>query len=299
MRSRRLRPRGGISHRWECLRDRRLALALIMCMFAFAGCTIENADNANNTNNTNNTTPDGTPKQKLIIGYTLYEPMNYEDASGKLIGFDTELAQLVAAKLGMDVEFKLIEWSNKYLELESGAINCIWNGFTSNTADADGIQRSEKVDFSLAYMNNEQCVVVKTTNLSSLNSAAALANKKGAAEEGSAGEGVVKEFLADQTKFVGCTAQTATLNELMSGNVDFVVIDKTMAKTIIGKGDYASLSIVESIVIPAEEYSIGFKKGSDLTEKVNGALKELAADGTLAALAEKYGLSNYVITNFN
>ncbi len=273
-----------------------LTLALIMCVFAFAGCTVENADKAPSTNDG---TPDATPKQKLIVGYTLYEPMNYEDANGNLVGFDTELAQLVAAKLGMDVEFKLIEWSNKYLELESGAINCIWNGFTSNCADDDGIQRSDKVDFSYAYMNNEQCVVVKAENAATLNSKEALADKKGAAEEGSAGEGVVKGFLTDETKYVGCSAQTATLNELMSGNVQFVVIDKTMAKTIIGKGDYTSLTIVDSIEIPSEKYSVGFKKGSDLTAKVNGAIKELAADGTLAALAEKYGLSNYVITDYN
>lgn len=270
-----------------------LTLALIMCLFAFVGCSVENADAP--------ATDDGTPaaKAKLIVGYTLYEPMNYKDAEGNLIGFDTELAMLVAQKLDMDIEFKEIEWSNKYLELESGAINCIWNGFTSNCADDDGIQRSEKVDFSYAYMNNEQCVVVKTTDLATYNTAAALADKKGAAEDGSAGEGVVKGFLTDDTKYVGCSAQTATLNELMSGNVNFVVIDKTMAKTIIGKGDYASLSIVESIEIPSEKYSIGFKKGSDLTAKVNGALKELAADGTIAALAEKYGLSNYVITDFS
>ena len=270
-----------------------LALALIMCLFAFVGCSVENAD-APKTDD-----PTTEAKPKLVVGYTLYEPMNYKDADGKLVGFDTELAMLVAEKLGMDIEFKEIEWSNKYLELESGAINCIWNGFTSNCADDDGVQRSEKVDFSYAYMNNEQCVVVKTTNLATLNSAEALADKKGAAEDGSAGEGVVKGFLTDDTKYIGCTAQTATLSELMSGTVDFVVIDKTMAKTIIGKGDYAALSIVESIEIPSEKYSIGFKKGSDLTAKVNGALKELAAEGKIAALAEKYGLSNYVITDFS
>ena len=90
-----------------------------------------------------------------------------------------------------------------------------------------------------------------------------------------------------------------TLTELKSGNVDFVVIDKTMAKSIIGKGDYADLAIAEEIEIEAEQYAIGFKKGSELTAKVNIAIKELAEDGTLTKLAEKYGLSNYVITEFD
>ncbi len=256
-----------------------LVLALIMCTFVFASC-------ANNN------------EKKLVVGYTLYEPMNYMEGD-KLVGFDTELAEAVAEKLDMEIEFKLIDWKNKYLELEGGQINCLWNGFTANCADDDGVQRSEKVDFSYSYMNNEQCVVVKKSDLATLNTAAALANKKGAAEDGSAGEGVVKGFLADENNYIGCDAQTGTLTELLGSQVDFVVIDYTMANSIIGKGNYESLAIVESIEIESEEYAVGFKKGSSLTEKVNKALVELAEDGTMDELAKKYGLENYVITKFN
>ena len=255
-----------------------LALVAIMCLFTFSACAQKD--------------------DKLIVGYTIYEPMNYLDESGKLVGFDTELAEAVAKKLGMEIEFQKIEWDNKYLELESGAVNCLWNGFTSNCADDDGVQRSEKVDFSYAYMNNEQCVVVKKDNLATLNTKEALADKKGAAEKGSAGEGVAKKFLADATNtYVGKDSQAATLTELKAGTVDFVVIDKTMAKAMVGKGDYTDLAMVDAIEIEAEVYSVGFKKGSDLTEKVNKALKELAADGTLMDLAKKYGLENYIITD--
>lgn len=255
-----------------------LVLALLMCTLVLASCKKDD---------------------KLVIGYTLYEPMNYTDESGKLIGFDTELAEAVAEKLGMDIEFTLIEWSNKYSELESGNVTCLWNGFTSNCADDDGIQRSDKIDFSYAYMKNEQCVVIRKADEAVLNTADALKDKTGAAEDGSAGETVVKDFIADDKNYIGCSAQTATLTELMSQKVDFVVIDYTMARSIIGKADYSELMIVESIDIPAEEYSVGFKKGSALTEKVNGALKELAEDGTMMTLAKKYGLENYVITDFN
>ena len=76
-------------------------------------------------------------KEIIIVGYTLYEPMNYEE-DGKLVGFDTELAQKTFSDLGYNVRFRLIEWNNKYIELNSGTINCIWNGFTSNSAD-DGV----------------------------------------------------------------------------------------------------------------------------------------------------------------
>lgn len=256
-----------------------LTLALVLCLCAIVACSKK--------------------EDTLVIGYTLYEPMNYEDANGNLVGFDTELAKAVAEKLDMEVKFQLIDWPQKYSELSSGNISCIWNGFTSNCADDDGVQRSDKVDFSYAYMKNEQCVVVLKENAATLNTKEALAGKTGAAEDGSAGETVAKKFLGETGEYIGCSNQMATLTELMGKKVDFVVIDKTMAKTIIGKGNYASLTMVESIDIESEEYSIGFKKGSELTAKVNEALKELAADGTMMELAKKYGLENYVITDFD
>ena len=260
-----------------------LTLALIMCAFCFASCGQTNDDEETKT---------------LTIGYTLYEPMNYEE-NGELVGFDTEFAKAVCEKLGMEPKFQLIDWGNKYMELDSGNIDCVWNGFTYNCADDDGIQRGDKVDFSYAYMNNEQCVVVKKDNLEALNSKDALAGKKVSAEDGSAGESQAKALIGEDGKYIGVTAQMDTLTELKSGNVDFVVIDKTMAASIIGKGDYADLAVANAVTIESEQYAIGFKKGSDLTAKVNGAIKELAEDGTLAKLAEKYGLSNYVITNYN
>ena len=98
-------------------------------------------------------------KGEMVVGYTVYAPMNYYDANGDLeadetgefIGFDTELAKLVGEKLGVTIKFQLIEWGNKYAELNSNAIDCIWNGFTSNAKDDDGIERKDKVDFTHAY----------------------------------------------------------------------------------------------------------------------------------------------------
>ena len=240
----------------------------------------------------------GAAKEELVIGYTDYKPMNYIDENGKLVGFDTEFAEAVCKKLGYEPKFQIIEWNNKYMELAGGTVDCVWNGFTYNCADDDGVQRADKVDFSYAYMNNEQCVVVKTADLDALNDKASLTGKRTSAENGSAGEGCAKDLIGEGGTYVGATAQTDTLKELASGNVDFVVIDKTMAKSIIGKGDYASLSIADKIEIEGEQYAIGFKKGSELTAKINEAIKALAADGTLDRLAEKYGLSNYLIKEY-
>lgn len=89
---------------------------------------------------------------EIVVGYTIYAPMNYKDEDGNLVGFDTELAVAVFEGLGYKVSFKEIDWSKKYDEVNSGAIDCIWNGFASNFADDDGIMRTEKVDCSYNYM---------------------------------------------------------------------------------------------------------------------------------------------------
>ena len=109
-----------------------LLLAVLM-LFSFVSCAQEEQK-----------TGEGEQKQTIVVGYTIYEPMNYEE-NGKLVGFDTELAEAVFAKLGYNVTFKLIDWDQKYTELNAGTINCIWNGFTANTADSDGVARAERL----------------------------------------------------------------------------------------------------------------------------------------------------------
>ena len=108
-----------------------LMLAALMMVACFAGCGA---------------------KPTVVVGYTIYEPMNYLDEKGELTGFDTDLAKKVFGNLGYEVVFKEIKWENKYTELDSGALDCIWNGFTCNTADDDGVARADKVDFSYNYM---------------------------------------------------------------------------------------------------------------------------------------------------
>ena len=232
----------------------------------------------------------------ITVGYTIYEPMNYLDESGNLIGFDTELAQKVFSNLGYEVIFKEIKWDNKYIDLKSGTIDCIWNGFTANTSDDDGVARSQKVDFSYNYMRNKQVVVVKAG--SGITTAEDLAGKIGVAENGSAG----KEFAEDSFKsstINGVTAQVNALMEVNAGTADFAVLDDQLANSYCGKGDYANLTVVEALSGDNEFYAIGFKKKSKLTAKVNEQLEALAADGTLLALAQKYGVDLTVITDFS
>lgn len=267
-------------------------LTLVLAVLMIAGCAISFASCGDQTD-----FEKIKEKGEMVVGYTVYAPMNYYDANGDLeadetgefIGFDTELAELVGEKLGVTIKFQLIEWGNKYAELNSNAIDCIWNGFTSNSKDDDGIERKDKVDFTYAYLDNAQCVIVRAADAAKYTTAASLQGKKAAAETGSAGESYAKT-VTDADKVVGKTSQMDTFIDLKSGAVDFIVVDVLLADKIVGKGDYADLAKASAIEIDNEVYSIGCRKGSDLDDKINEALVELLNEGKIEALATKYNV---------
>ncbi|MBO5211750.1 MAG: transporter substrate-binding domain-containing protein [Clostridia bacterium] len=236
-------------------------------------------------------------KETIVVGYTIYEPMNYFDKDGKtLIGFDTDLAKAVFEGLGYEVMFQEIDWDSKYTDLNSNTIDCVWNGFTCNVKDDDdGIERSKKVDFSYNYMENRQVIVVKKD--SGITKAEDLKGKTGAAEGGSAGETYLKSF--DGANFKGCPKQTDCLNEVNAMTADFAVLDAQLAKSYCGKGNYADLQIVDDLSSDVEYYAIGFKKGSELTAKVNEQLVKLAEDGTIKKIAEEYEVLNTTILDYS
>ena len=227
-------------------------------------------------------------------GITLYAPMNYFNDDGDLVGFDTEFAEAVADYLGVEVKFQVISWPNKYLELNNGSIDLIWNGFTYGD-ESDGVSRTEYVDFTHAYLENKQVVVTLTSKLDELNSKEALAGKNAAVEGGSSGEAVAVEFAGSEDKVAKFTAQSNALLEVKSGTADFAVIDYQMAKAMVGTGDYANLSINEAFDLGSEVYAIGARKDSDLTAKINEAIVALSKNGTLKTIADKYGLTNDLI----
>ena len=141
---------------------------------------------------------------KMVIGYTIYEPMNYFDENGNFTGFDTEFAQAVCEKLGVEPEFVEIVWDTKEIELNAKSIDCIWNGMTITD------ERKETMSISLPYVKNAQVVVVKAD--STVASTADLVGKTVVAEIGSAGEAQIQgeEANADlaQAEYVGLAKQT-------------------------------------------------------------------------------------------
>ena len=253
-----------------------LTLALILAVTMFAACGEKKDDNT------------------LTCGVTIFEKMNEQLEDGSWTGFETEFAQEVGKIIGMEVDFQIIDWAQKYNELESGAIDCVWNGFTANSTDnINGVdtKRSDLVDFSYGYMLNQQCIVAKAENAEKIASAEDLKGKTACVEGGSAGASYAAT-VTDEDKILATTAQINAFAEVKSGAVDFTVVDIILAKNICGKGDYADLAIVESIELDSEIYAVGFKKGSPLTAKVNKAIKELEANGKLMELAKKYGFEN-------
>ncbi len=221
----------------------------------------------------------------LKIGYTVYEPMNYTDENGEFVGFDTEFAELVCEKLGVEAEFIEIAWDTKTVALESKEIDCIWNGMTITP------ELEEATSITTPYVKNMQVMIVKKdSGIESLEDAKGL---KVTAELGSAGEDAVQsteEFA--ESEYVGVAKQTDGLLEVKSGVSDVVVLDYVLAKSMVGEGtDYEDLMIVEGVELSVEEYGIAFRKGSDITPMVNDAIAELLEDGQLQAIAEKYGLN--------
>ena len=278
-----------------------LAIIMIAALPMLASCDGNNSNTSSNTSdNTSGNNASGSNEtgnesssasEKLICGVTEYEPMNYRDSAGNWTGFDTEFALLVGEKLGMDVEFQMIEWGNKFAELNSGAITCIWNGFTANASESDGTPRSTLCSMTYSYMLNQQCVVIKADRTGEFSSIDDLVGKSAAVESGSAGETAAQDLVGSSGNTVGASAQINTFLEVKSGAADCAIVDVLLARRIAGSGDYSDLAIAD-IELDAEVYAIGFKTGSSLTARVNQAMKELYDDGTLATLADKYGLEN-------
>lgn len=249
-----------------------LLLAAVM-VFSFAACGTKTASDSDLAYIKD--------KGTMVVGITDYAPMNFKDANGNWTGFDTEFALAVAEKLGVKVEFIEIEWSGKIMELESKAIDCVWNGMTITDEVKNGMNVTDP------YVVNAQVIVMAKDKVADYKTVEDLKDLKFVAEAGSAGEAAIKDAGYEAT---GVLTQADALMEVSSGAADACVIDITMANAMTGEGtSYANLAA--GIALTSEDYGIGFRKNSDVTAEVNKIIDELIADGTLTALAEKYSLT--------
>ena len=253
---------------------RLIAMLLVVAMLAcvFAGCAKKEATDFDNI----------AKDKKVIVGITDFAPMDFLDANGEWTGFDAELARAVFGKLGLECEFVEIDWDNKILELDNGSIDCVWNGMTLT----DEVKSA--MSCSKPYVVNAQVVVMKDDNPAAAGATEeSIADLTFAVEAGSAGEAAAKD--REYANVTSLAAQSNALMEVESGTADACIIDLTMANAMTGAGtSYADLTSV--LELDKEEYGIGFRKGSDLPEKVNKILDEMKADGSLQKLADTYEL---------
>lgn len=227
-------------------------------------------------------------KGKLVIGITDYAPMDYEKTkgSGEWIGFDADMAKAFAKELGVEAEFVVIEWDNKIMELKGKSIDCVWNGMTITDEVKNGMEVSN------AYCKNTQVVVVKKDVADKYKTVESVKDLKFAAEAGSAGEKALKG-LGYSVTAVG--AQSDALMEVNAGTSDAAVIDLLMAGAMIGEGtSYENLAYTVGVA-DEEDFGVGFRKGSDLAEKLNDFFKKAYSDGSMKETATTYGVQEAVI----
>ena len=229
----------------------------------------------------------GATAQVFVCGVTEYEPMNYRD-SGEWTGFDTEFALLVGERLGLEIEFQMIDWAQKFTELNAGTIDAIWNGFTATALEPDGTPRMTLADMSYSYMLNTQCVIVKVERLDEFKSEADLEGKILAAEAGSAGDSEASDLVGETGSVIGVAQQINTFLEVMTGAADGAVIDFILADQLAGTGDFEDVAIAFNLA--DEAFAIGFRIGDPMRDKINAVIKELYDEGALMELAVKYGV---------
>ncbi len=252
-----------------------LLLAALICVFSFAGCGKDPADDLANVEKAG----------KLVVGITSFAPMDFKDDSGEWVGFDADLAKAFAKELGVEVEFREIEWDNKVLELDSYKVDVIWNGMTLTD------EVTAAMDCSNAYCNNQQVIIVPKDKADAFATPDSIKNVTVAVEKGSAGQ---TEATAKGAKVKEVVDQATALAEVKSGNADAAVIDSLMAAAMVGEGtDYADLTY--TVGLNSEEYGVGFRKGSDLTQKLNDFFKKYYGSGEMTKLAEKYGVTAALI----
>lgn len=253
-------------------------LALIMALtliLSFAGCGAKDKSDLEYIKD----------KGTLVVGITDFKPMDYKDSDGKWIGFDADMATDFAKSLGVKVVFTEIDWDNKALELDGKTIDCVWNGMTLT----DEVKAA--MSTSKAYCNNAQTVIVKKDVADKYKTVEDCKNLKFAAEAGSAGAKIAKE------KNFSCTEvkdQATALLEIKSGTSEAAIIDSLMAAAMVGEGTaYADLTY--TVKLNSEEYGVGFRKNSELTEKLNEFFKTSYDNGTTMKVAEKYGVQASII----
>ncbi|SKB49546.1 polar amino acid transport system substrate-binding protein [Lachnospiraceae bacterium] len=262
-----------------------MAASLIGCGNTAAKTSTETASTAAASTETGAaTTAAPAESGTFTVGFDQdFPPMGFKGDNGEFTGFDLELAAEAAKRMGKEVVFQPIAWDSKDAELDAGTIDCIWNGFTISG-------REDDYTWSDAYMDNSQVFVVRSD--SDIQTAADLAGKVVEVQADSSAEAALKEDANKDLAASFGTLQTTpdyntAMMDLDMGSVDAIAMDSTVAEYKITSGGMDLRVLDEAFA--SEQYGIGFKKGNtELCDQVNAVMKEMAADGTLEEISNKW-----------
>ena len=261
-------------------------MAAAVCALALAACMLAGCSSNNASNDKKDAAATSSDKTTLIVGFDQsYPPYGFVGNDGNFTGFDLDLAAEVASRNGWDIQLEPIDWDAKDTLLNSGAITCIWNGFTMEGREND-------YTFSDPYMLNGQVVVVKKD--SGIKSLADLKGKVVITQTDSAAYDVLAGEDATQADVAATFANLETIGDyntafmqLETGAVDAVACDLSIAAYQLAAKPDAYEQLSEQL--SSEHYAVGFKLGNeDLAAQVNQALIELDNEGAIEALCEKY-----------
>ncbi len=224
-------------------------------------------------------------KGTLIVGITDFAPLDYRDGDA-WTGFDADLASAFAESIGVTPEFVEIDWDKKTELLESGDIDCIWNGLTKSE------ELQETISCSDPYLSNAQVVVLRNDETKSYYTLESCQHLLFAVEAGSTGESLLEEL---KYRYVTYPSQKEALQSVCSKETDAAVIDVIMAEYYTGHvQEFSHMQF--TISLNNEKFCVGFRRDSDLTEKANEFLGTAYQDGTILSLADQYSLSHAVLS---
>ncbi len=220
---------------------------------------------------------------KFVVGLDdEFPPMGFRDDNNEIVGFDIDLAKAAAEKLGCEVEFQPIDWDTKELELESGNIDCIWNGLTITD------ERAEAMEFTKPYLKNKQIIIVK--NASEINSKDDLKGKKIGVQAGSSALDAVEgdDIYGELGEVSTYDTNILAFTDLDIERLDAVVADEIVARYYLANNEN-DFRVIEDGDFGDEVYGVAAKKGNtEFVEKLQAALDAMSQDGTAAQISEKW-----------
>lgn len=258
-----------------------MAVLMLVSVFSFSSCGKKDKKE-----------PAKKDEATFTVGFDAdFPPYGYKADDGEYKGFDLDLAREVCKRNGWKFKAQPIDWDTKNMELDSGTIDCIWNGFTMNG-------REDQYTFTKPYIDNSQVVVVKAD--SGITSLDDLAGKVVAVQTDSSAEAVLegpKKALRDTFKDLDVQKEYNTcFQQLESGSVDAIAMDIAVANYQLEKRGTENFVKLEQ-VLAKEEYAVAFKKGNTkLRDKVQKTLDAMMEDGTFQKIAKKWGVSDMIIT---